>query len=72
MAHPTTYRQMRPEDEDEVFALWLATWADSDEALERRTLHSDPDYLSRTYIAAGCARCATPPERPGARAACRT
>ena len=53
MADGVTYRQMRPEDEDRVFDLWLSTWADSDEALERCTLHSDPGYLSRTYIAVG-------------------
>jgi ribosomal protein S18 acetylase RimI-like enzyme len=53
MANGVTYRQMRPEDEDAVFALWMATWTDSDEALERQTLHTDPDYTSRTYIAVG-------------------
>jgi GNAT superfamily N-acetyltransferase len=53
MADGVTYRQMRAEDEDAVFDLWLTTWADSDEAVERQTLHSDPDYLSRTYIAVG-------------------
>jgi GNAT superfamily N-acetyltransferase len=53
VADGVTYRQMRPEDEDRVFDLWLSTWADSDEALERRALHSDPGYLARTYIAVG-------------------
>lgn len=53
MANGVTYRQMRAEDEDAVFDLWLSTWADSDPTVERRTLHSDPDYLSRTYIAVG-------------------
>jgi GNAT superfamily N-acetyltransferase len=53
MADGVTYRQMRPEEEDRVFALWLATWAESDPTLERLTFHSDPDYLSRTYIAVG-------------------
>ena len=53
MANGVTYRQMRLEDEDAVFDLWLATWGEADRAVEQRVLHTDPDYLSRTHIAVG-------------------
>ena len=53
MANGATYRQMRPEDEDAVFDLWLSTWGEADRAVEQRVLHTDPDYLSRTHIAVG-------------------